>query len=197
MKLMSLLVSTMALCSMFAHADDLRLGVPAYGGTGCPGGSASVALAPDQKSISLLFDQYVVEAGGSKAFDRKNCNIAVPVHVPQGYSIAVFAIDYRGFTLLPAGSRAQLNVDYFLSTDPRGVHTSKTFYGPINTDYVKSDNLGMESLVWTPCGANTNLRANTSMLVMANSRRDSAMATVDSADISAGLIYHIQWRRCQ
>lgn len=180
-----------------AHADDIRLGEPAYGGTGCPAGSASVALSPDQKEISILFDSYVVEAGGSKSFDRKNCNIAVPVHVPNGYSVSVFAIDYRGFAGIPNGGRATLAVDYFLAGQGRGYRTSKTFRGPMAGDYLKSDDLGLEAVVWTACGANTILRANTSMLVQSNARREQALATVDSADIQAGLIYHLQWRRCK
>lgn len=184
------------LFSAQAFAQGIVLGQPQYGGTGCPAGSASVALSPDQTAISLLFDQYVVEAGGAKAFDRKNCNIAVPVHVPQGYSVSVFAIDYRGFTVLPYGGRASLSVDYFLAGQGRGYRTSKSFWGPVATDYLKSDNLELEAVVWSACGADTILRANTSMLVQSNARREQAMATVDSADIQAGLIYHIQWRRC-
>jgi len=183
--------------SVVGHADDIRLYDPQYGGTGCPAGSASVALSPDRKAISILFDQYVVEAGGAKSFDRKGCDIAIPVHVPQGYSIAVFAIDYRGFTGLPAGGRAQLNVNYFIAGDSRGVRTAKTFFGPATSDYIKTDNLGMESVVWTPCGKDTILRANTTMLVNSNRSREQAMATVDSADMAAGLIYHIQWRQCR
>lgn len=191
-----LVLLTVLLSASFAEAQGLQLGEPQYGGTGCPFGTASVAVSPDQSAISILFDQYVVEAGGAKAFDRKNCNIAIPVHVPQGYSVSVFAIDYRGFTGLPSGGRAQLNVDYFLAGNGRGVHTSKSFYGPVSTDYLKSDSLGMQAIVWSACGADTILRANTTMLVQSNGRREMAMATVDSADIQAGLIYHIQWRRC-
>ncbi|MGE4130620.1 MAG: DUF4360 domain-containing protein [Bdellovibrionales bacterium] len=190
------LLFSFLLAASGAYADDISLGEPSYGGTGCPAGSAGVSLSPDQKAISILFDQYVVEAGGSKAFDRKNCNIAVPVHVPQGYSVSVFAIDYRGFTGLPAGGRANLSVNYFLAGGGRGVRTSKTFYGPTASDYIKSDDLGLEAIVWSGCGADTILRANTTMLVQTNSRRDQAMATVDSADIQAGLVYHLQWRRC-
>ena len=192
----SLAALWLLLSAATVHADDIRLGMPEYGGTGCPAGSASVSLDFAQKSISMLFDQYVVEAGGNRAFDRKNCNIAVPVHVPQGYSLAVMAIDYRGFAGLPAGGRAQLSVDYFLAGAGRGVRTSKNFYGPYSSDYLKSDSLGMESVVWTPCGADTILRANTTMLVQSNNRREQAMATIDSADIQAGLIYHFEWRRC-
>lgn len=185
-----------SIATIGAQADDIRLGNPQYGGSGCPGGSASVALSDDRKSISFLFDQYIVEAGGSKSFDRKNCNIAVPVHVPNGYSVSVFAIDYRGFTGLPSGGRAQLAVDYFLAGGGRGVRTTKTFYGPTSTDYLKSDNLGLQAVVWSKCGADTILRANTTMTVNSNNRRDQAMATVDSADFQAGIVYHLQWRRC-
>src|SRR3954467_5616314 len=90
-------IFALLLATTQVQADDIRLGQPAYGGTGCPGGSASVALSPDQQAISILFDQYVAQAGGSVAFDRKNCNIAIPIHVPQGFSVSVLAIDYRGF----------------------------------------------------------------------------------------------------
>jgi hypothetical protein len=191
------LFSLFALSLNVALADDIKLGEPEYGGTGCPFGSASVSLSPDSKAISILFDQYVVEAGGSKAFDRKNCNIAIPVHVPNGYSVAVMAIDYRGFVGLPAGARANLTVDYFLAGQGRGVRSTKSFRGLTTDNYLTTDRLGLESVVWSKCGADTILRANTQMLVNSNSRREQAMATVDSADIEAGLVYHIAFRQCR
>ena len=49
-----------------------------------------------------------------------------------------------------------------------------------------TDELEATALVWSACGADTNLRVNTSFLVQTNSRMDQAMGTVDSADISAG-----------
>ncbi len=180
-----------------AMAEGIELGEPAYGGTGCPAGSASVSVSPDGGAVSLLFDQYVVEAGDTKSFDRKNCNIAVPVKVPNGYSVSVFAIDYRGFVQLPAGARANLSVNYFLAGGGRGVTSNKTFRGATSDNYVTTDRLGLEAIVWSACGADTILRANTSMLVNSNSRRDQAMATVDSADIEAGLVYHLQFKRCR
>jgi hypothetical protein len=186
-----------ALAPLAAHADTIKLGTPAYGGTGCPAGSASVSLSPDNSAISILFDQYVVDTGGTKSFDRKNCNIAVPVHVPQGFSVAVMAIDYRGFMQLPEGARANLMVNYFLAGQGHGVSTNKPFYGAMSDNYLKSDQLGLQSIVWSACGADTILRANTSMFVSTNQNLDEAMATVDSADIRSGLIYHIQWRTCR
>ena len=93
----SLLLSSISL-SAFAQ-NDISLGHPAYGGNGCPNGTASVTLSPDAKSLSIIFDQFLTEAGPSsgRTLDRKSCNIAVPVHVPNGFSISVLAVDYRGF----------------------------------------------------------------------------------------------------
>jgi hypothetical protein len=182
--------------SVAAHASQLKLGEPALGGTGCPAGTASVTLSPERESISIIFDQYVVEAGGDRSFDRKNCQIAIPVKVPGGYSVSVIAIDYRGFLALPRGARAMLNVNYFLAGMGEGLRTTKNFRGPLSTDYVQSHDLELEGLVWSPCGADTILRTNTSMFVQTNARFEQALATVDSVDVNASLIYHYKLRRC-
>ncbi|NHZ66841.1 DUF4360 domain-containing protein [Massilia genomosp. 1] len=118
MKIAFLLASTLALSApAFANPDDISLGTPGYGGTGCPAGSVSATLSPDAKSLSLLFDQYQISVGGEtgKTFDRKSCNIAIPVHVPSGMSVAVLKIDYRGFNKLPALATSQFNVEYFFA----------------------------------------------------------------------------------
>jgi hypothetical protein len=197
-KLLSTVVAgAMILLAAQVHADNLRLGEPGYGGTGCPAGSASVTVSPDQQALSILFDNYVTEAGGAtgRQVDRKSCNITVPVYVPQGYSVAVFQVDYRGFNALPAGGRSRFNAEYFWAGS-QGPTISRNFTGPINTDFTLSNNLIASTLVWTPCGASVNLRVNTSLMTNTNAAYQQALSTVDSADISAGLIYHIQWRRC-
>lgn len=183
--------------SLTANAQGaLQLGFPGYGGTGCPANSASVSLSPDQSSLSILFDQYVVEAGNGRTIDRKSCNIAIPVRVPNGYSISVFQVDYRGFNALPVGARSTFNVEYFFAGG-RGVRQSKTFFGPKSDLYELTDNLVATATVWSACGADTNLRVNTSMMVQTNRRQEQALSTVDSADVTAGLVYHIAWRRCR
>ena len=200
MKVTILKAATLALAALVgqsALADDISLGLPAYGGNGCPGGTASATLSPDSKQLSILFDQYIVEAGSAtgRSIDRKSCNLAIPVHVPQGYSISIMQVDYRGFAAIPVGGRGQFNVEYFFAGS-RGPRQVKNFRGGTNDSYEMTDRLAAEALVWSSCGANVNLRVNTSMLVQSNSRGNQALATVDSADVSAGLVYHIQWRRC-
>lgn len=176
--------------------DDLRLGVPVSGGTGCPSGTVAASVSPDGKELSILFDQFVVEAGASvgRRLDRKSCNISIPVQVPQGYSVAIFNVDYRGFNALPRGTRSQLTADYFFAgqTGPR---STRAFTGPQDRDYLVNDRLLASALVWSACGDSVNFRINTSLLVQSPNGAD-AMATLDSTDLSAGIVYQLQWRRC-
>lgn len=194
--LMMLLAVTVASTS-FAQ-DDIQLGIPGYGGNGCPSGSASVTLSPDNKSLSIIFDEFITEAGPGvgKTLDRKSCNIAIPVHIPQGFSVSVIGVDYRGFVSLPSRrSFAQLKAEYFLAGS-RGPIYRKRFRGSQDTDYLFSNDITAQAVVWSACGADVNLRVNASMLLKNGDRYDDALATVDSADVSSGIIYQLQWKRC-
>lgn len=195
LKLSAMLV-TLAL-SASAFADDIYLGEPGYAGTGCPAGSASVTLSPDSKQLSILFDQYLLEAGGitGRRNDRKSCNIAIPVHVPQGFSVSIFAIDYRGYNLIPQGGQSRFQVEYFFAGQ-RGPSAQRIFSGPTDSDFTFTNNLQATALVWSACGADVNLRVNSSMTLQTNNRGDQAMSSVDSMDISSGIVYHLQWKRC-
>lgn len=193
-----LLLGLVVLSSLsISAADDLRLGEPGYGGTGCPAGSASTTLSPDQKSLSIIFDSFLVEAGGStgKSLDRKNCSIAIPVHVPQGYSISIIDIDYRGFNSLPRGATSRFTAEYFFA-GMQGPKAVRDFRGGLDEEYIIQNKLGLGATVWSNCGADVNLRVNTSLMVRNSSKREEALTTIDSADINGGLVYHIAWKRC-
>lgn len=178
-------------------AVDISLGEPSYGGTGCPQGSAAAVLSQDGKSLSLLFDQYVVEAGGisGNLTARKSCNIAVPVHVPQGVSLSVFQVDYRGFNSLPPQSYSQFRVEYFFAGS-KGPAYKKTFAGAQQDFFFLSDLIPQNLIVWTPCGEDVILRSNSSLLVRTNRGFDEAFSSVDTADFNSGLLYHIEWQYC-
>lgn len=198
-KTISIAVLGLMLFSQAGFAEKgIRLGSPQYGGTGCPAGSASVSLSPEEDALSILFDGFSASAGNvsGKRVDRKSCNLSIPVSIPQGYSVSVIQVDYRGFNLIPAyGAYTRLNTEYFWA-GIRGPMFSKLFTGPQNRDFTTTNGIIAESLVWTPCGASVNLRVNTSIMAQSNSRMDQTDIMVDSADITSGLIYHLQWRRC-
>jgi len=192
-----IILSMGILLAAMASEAQLRLGQPSYGGTGCPAGTASVNVAPGDEAISILFDQFVAEAGNTTArrIDRKACNVSIPVAVPQGYSVAIFSVDYRGFVAVPRGGNIRLDSEYFWAGS-RGPRISRAWNGPANDNYTVTDNLMATSLVWAPCGASVNLRINASMMAQANQAMEQTIGSVDSADVSSALIYHLQWRKC-
>ena len=195
----SMLVSTLALSALTnAHADDIALGVPAYGGNGCPAGTASASLSPDGKALSILFDQFSTEAGKSsrKTIDRKSCNLSIPIHVPHGISLSIIGVDYRGFVSLPSPqASATLTSEYFFA-GMQGPRYSRNWFGASEDEYLFQNVLGLQAVVWSPCGADTNIRVNTSMNLR-NVGPGDALATVDSIDMSAGVIYKFAFRYCQ
>lgn len=194
----SLAFAVIASLSSFAHAADLKLGTPSYGGNGCPGGTASVTVSDDSRSVSVLFDAYSAEAGGTtgRRVDRKSCNLSIPVRIPQGYSVAIIGVDYRGFNAIPgAGAYTKFDTEYFWA-GVRGPRATRQFNGPQADNFLIHHDLIASSLVWSRCGADEIFRINTSAMAMANSRMDQTMMLVDSADISAGIIYQLQWRSC-
>ena len=197
-KLSVFITTFLALFSLSSLAqDDIELGQPGYGGSGCPSGSASATLSPDKKSLSLIFDEFLVEAGGEtrRRVARKSCNLAIPVRIPQGLSISVIQVDYRGYNYLPRGGSAKFNAEYFFAGS-QGPKYTKTFRGPLDDEYIIENALPIEAMVWSPCGEDVNLRVNTSMRIRTNSRKSEALSTVDSADFRAGIIYQLSWREC-
>lgn len=178
-----------------ANAASVSLGQPSYGGSGCPAGSASASVSPDGSALSVLFDSYTVEAGGSNPrVARKSCNLSIPVKVPNGMSVSLISADYRGFTDLPAGADARLDTEYFFGGS-RGPAFSHAFRGRLSNTYTQRHGLLAGAAVWSACGADVNLRVNSGLTV--SSTGTAALATVDSADFSAGMVYHLQYRSCE
>lgn len=191
-------VSSLGSLSAYGSAPNgVSLGAPVVNGSGCPIGTTAAALAPDGSALSILFNSYQVEAGGNtgKRVERKNCNIAIPIQIPQGYSVSVYNIDYRGFNGLDRGATSRFSVDYFFAGN-HGPGFTKTFYGPLNQDFLLSNRLTAEATVWSACGASVDLRISTSMMLQADGRAAQSMASVDSADINSALVYSLQWKRC-
>lgn len=177
--------------------NDISLGQPGYAGSGCPAGSVSATLSPDKKSLSILFDEFILEAGPStrKRMDRKNCNVAIPVHVPNGFSVSVLAVDYRGYNYLPSGAQSAFRTEYFFAGQ-RGPRYQKTFRGALDDDYILSNTLHVVGNVWSECGEDVNLRISSSMRLMNRNRYDDAMSTVDSVDLNSGIVYKLQYKPC-
>jgi Domain of unknown function (DUF4360) len=171
-----------------ASAQKVEIVGADYGGNGCPGGSASVTVAPDGQSLSVLFDKYSANAK-IQTESRKSCNLTIPIKVPNGLQVSLFDVDYRGY-VAPNTSGA-LRAEYFFAGQ-RGPVVQQTFNG--ETNYEKRDTLGLLSNVWSQCNASPNLRINSSLVA-----KGSGTATLDSIDLSkrAGFVFYVKYRNCQ
>lgn len=186
------------LCSVVAVAQ-VQIGEPAYGGNGCPKGSAAIVMTEDGRTMSVLFDKYIAEAGFTtgKRIDRASCNLRIPIHVPAGYSVTLMKVDYRGFNAVPSGGSTTFNAEYFYAGSKGGKHQKKT-HGPKNDEFTTTDDVVAVS--WSPCGKDMIFGVNTSAVAVANSRMDQTMIIIDSADFTQqdlGLIYSFDVRRCE
>ncbi|NDJ25179.1 DUF4360 domain-containing protein [Nostoc sp. B(2019)] len=157
-----------------------------YGGSGCPGGTASVNVSPDGQELSILFDKFIA-LGNNPRESRKSCNLTIPIKVPQGFQISLYDADYRGY--VAPQTTGILRSEYFFAGQ-RGPIFSRQFGG--ETNYNVRDSLATVADVWSRCGDSLNMRVNAGMTA-----RGQGMATVDSFDLAhRGLIYHIKYRTC-
>ena len=154
----------------------------------------------DYKAFTLLFDEYVVEAGPgvSRREGRKACQINVDMQFPQGWSYSIMDVDYRGYVSLDRGVTGVAQSDYYFQGQRGSARLSTTFRGPIDQDYEYRDSLGISAVVWSPCGASRSLNMKTQIRVDNNrARRGTGLLTVDSVDGQLEQVYGIQWRRCR
>ncbi len=181
----------------------MTLGAPsALSGNGCNPSTARATLSPDGSAISLLFDSLVAEAGGfHDTQDRRSCILDLPVRVAPGYQVAVSAVDTRGFVSLPARGYAQFAILFNLArfTPVRIDRRVGGQPGPVDTTFNFHNQLRKEDVDprWSSCGASTTLRVNTSLIVVSNAQRESALGGIDSADLASGVDLQLQVRPCR
>src|SRR3954453_14078820 len=79
-------------------AGHITVDVVTVNGSGCPQGTATVTEKSDNTGFIVKYRDYVAEAGaGAGATDfRKNCQLSLLVHVPQGFTYAIAEADYAG-----------------------------------------------------------------------------------------------------
>jgi hypothetical protein len=177
--------------------------LPSYSGTGCPQGTVSATLSPDQRSLSILFDQYIAQAGGNTGQSRIaiGCQLNIPFNVPAGYRVQVVKMDYRGFTSVPQGARSTFGAGFRylevngVPTGAKRVLRAKVFTGPRQENFQVSSMLRDEN--WSPCGKNFILAAESYVNAQTNRMNEQVVTTVDSLDAAqTPVIYSLRWKRC-
>jgi hypothetical protein len=180
--------------------DRIVIDVLTVNGSGCPAGTAAVATASDNTSFTVTYSDYTAQAGGaSDPTDfRKNCQINLGVHVPQGFTYAIAGADYRGFAHLEAGASGMEKANYYHQGMAQTTPVSHTLAGGYSDNWQFSDRTDVSELVFKPCGEDRNFNINTELRVYkgtSDASKTSFMA-FDSADGSVRTTYHFAWKAC-
>lgn len=164
-------------------------------GSGCPQGSASITTSPDGKSNRVVLKGLRATVGNASPADRrKNCQMAVKVGVPAGYTYALRRVTYRGHAVLAAGAKATIRTSqYFQGASQTGSSRTK-FNGPLDSWYQVRHDTEPADLVFAPCGEERYLNINSESRVDGGT---SNVATTSSyLAIYRVLDYQLTWKRC-
>jgi hypothetical protein len=181
--------------------DDMVIDVVTANGSGCPWGTADVSVSPDSKAFTVTYSAFTAQVGiGAKPIDfRKNCQLGLNVHVPQGFTYAIASTDYRGFAHLERGATAAQTSFYYFQGERQTSRSKHNFTGPIDGDWQRTDTLGIGSLAYLPCGEERYLNINTELRVnggWSNTKKTTSMLTMDSTDGNLDTVYHVAWKKC-
>ncbi len=194
------------------RVTQLSVGQATYAGPGCPTGTMNVAFAPDNLSFSILFDQFVAEAGSgtNQKRDRMACTAVIPFEIPEGMQMEVTRVDFRGFVGIPQGGNAVLHSIFNFTErgerrdgsgpDRDRINIRYRFEGPMAENYEISTGAmtdkGMTQSEVSPCGGRTRLRIANQLVVKSGRSNETATATIDSIDGSSNAVYYVNWKKC-
>lgn len=199
----------------------VTLGEVEYAGSGCPQGTASIALSTNARAVSIVFDQFTAQAGSEAHTSQKACRLIIPINAPQGYRMVVAQLDYRGFKGLPEKTHAQLKALHqirhpLLNVLGPKVKSVQNFKGPDAEDFFLSATIENKPVVdlglpvvspitdpllnpiLKTCGGTYNLEIDAELAVKTNNQGDQVMMTLDSVDgeLKEGVDFHLQWEKC-
>ncbi len=162
-----LVIGLMAMTSLYSVQATTFSKVQARG-TGCPLGSTDIVVSPDQSSVSVLFNEMLIELpqfdgdndndqdidghGSHSRFDstlvQKVCNILVESQLPPEHKVEAIEvkIDFRGSTFMDAGTTAFFHSQLINHSGPgRGQEKRRDFVarkiwreGPVEDDWTVS-----------------------------------------------------------
>lgn len=165
---------------------------PAIAGSGCPDGSAQIEFQPKQASFKLNLAELVVGTGqGQKT--NITCNLAVPVTVPSGYQVSILPLHFAG-NLTGNGLQIEVRREYFFA-GTTGIPQVSALALPANSQFALSDAVNADdTLQWSNCGQDTNIRVNTRILVKGG--EGQAKLKISSTDTVQADLFKLNYRAC-
>ncbi|MFI6095461.1 DUF4360 domain-containing protein [Lentzea sp. NPDC051213] len=176
----------------------ITVDVVTVNGSGCPAGTAAVAVSDDNTAFTVTYSDYTAQAGaGSTPTQfRKNCQLNLRVHYPQGFTFGIAKADYRGFAHLPRGARGMQRASYYFSGQSSTTTSTHNIPGPKSDNWQFTDQTDVAEIVFAPCGMVRHLNVNTEVRAFSNPTNQASFVSMDSTDGSVNTRYQFAWKRC-
>lgn len=180
-----------------AVPDAIRIDVVAANGSGCPPGTVRAIPNPDRSGFRLRYSSFVAEAGGTADLTdrRKNCQAALQVTIPAGYTFAIASAEYRGRLRLDKGATALHRTTYYWQgSSASAAQDDHSFSGPASGAWRVGDTA--HALVYAPCEEQRILNVNTELRVDegTSARRNSISVSASEGDVDT--LFNFAWSRC-
>lgn len=207
MKVLRILATSLSLFAFASHAagqatpnpKDVKIQKLTYKGTGCPKNSATVNISPDLKAFTVVMSQYEASIDDAKRATRvtKDCDIAIDLKVPDGWSFMIYTVDYRGYVGLTEGATADIDSKIrFNGIDRHSRFDGMSWTGPADENYHLRHTVEAKMRRVSACRGATRHLAIKSDITVTAKKGASAVMSVDSIDGELNQTYWIAWQRC-
>lgn len=177
---------------------EMEFGDFSYGGIGCPQGSIGHTLSADGSLLNLKYDSLMAYADKDVPIPNRRsfCQLNLEVFVPHGFQFSIMQTDYRGYAFLDAGLRGYHKATYYFSGSTNQLSRTKNFYGPMDEDYLITDEHIVASAVWSPCGTTAMLNLKQEIGIKPFGGDKMGLMDVASSDHKLEQIVHFAFREC-
>jgi hypothetical protein len=179
-------------------SEKITLDVQTVNGSGCPLGTASVAMLSDNTGFKITYAAFRAEDGGNAGVTdfRKNCQVNLLVNIPQGFTFAVDRADYWGKAHLESGATALERSNYYYQGSSENNYVDHTFRGPLDGTWRATDITQTADLVYAPCGAVRGLNINTELRVNSGTSTAKSYITLRASDGEVYTLVQFHWKHC-
>jgi hypothetical protein len=177
-------------------SEKITLDVTTVNGSGCKPGTAGATALSDNTGFRINYKDFIARDGGSAdpTEFRRNCQVNVVIHVPQGFTYAIWSADYRGRASLHADALALHRTTYYFQGSAATNVKNHTITGPYNGSWISRDVNASQELVYAPCGEDRSLNVNTELRVYSPNAPSWISMRTSEGDVET--VMHFSWKRC-
>lgn len=191
--LLTMLFGSKAYADVPAEAVGIRNF--SHSGSGCGNGTVLVNISSDNKSLTAVYSDFVLDSEIAGLPSSKNCVLQIQLASPPGWTYSMFGLEQRGFADVDAGVTAHADSSFQLNNSnivPLATFVAK---GPYYDNYEKFETIVAERIPFGTCNGTPDVLTIRSEIRL-KGKKGHGVITVDSLNGSFAQYYGLAWRRC-